>query len=165
MQKYIAAACISLDAMGTKRTLDEYETKLNAIDVEIEAIEALENEIQNAETIGETRLSGLFHEARTTKKGHWKTVSAFCNIENGELVVDHLDKLSDGRWSPQTRNRYDVILSTGVIPFMESERFRQSMKDNLWQHKAPRLQTREFIEDDRKMTEYMTAYDKEMDAQ
>jgi len=62
---------------ASHRSSDDVEAKIEATNAEIAAIEALEDEIDNAETIGETRLSGLFHEARTTKKGHWKTASAF----------------------------------------------------------------------------------------
>jgi len=126
---------------ASHRSSDDVEAKIEATNAEIEAIEALEDEIQNADAIGDTRLSGLFHEARTTSARHWKTVSAFCNIEDGEIVVDHLDKLSDGRWSPETRNRYDVVLHVGIRPFMSSSEFRQTIKDELWQSKSGRINT------------------------
>lgn len=148
---------------ASHRSSDDVEAKIEATNAEIAAIEDLEDEIKNAETIGETRLSGLFHEARTTSKGHWKTVSAFCNIEDGEIVVDHLDKLSAGGWSPETRNRYDVILSVGVRPFMATDDFQNRIENELWNAKAPRLQTRERAEGDLKMLEYEAAYDEEMD--
>jgi len=126
---------------ASHRSSDDVEAKIDATNAEIAAIEALEDEIDNAETIGETRLSGLFHEARTTSKGHWKKVSAFCNIEDGEIVVETLDKLSDGRWSPETRNRYDVVISVGIRPFMESSEFRRAAKDDLSQAKMGRVNT------------------------
>ena len=107
---------------------------------EVTAIEEVEQELQNADSIGDTRLSKLFHEARTTSNDHWQTVSAFCNIIDGELTVDHLDKLSAGRWSPETRQRYDVIISVGIRPFMRPDDFKDRMKSELWNAKAPRLE-------------------------
>lgn len=126
---------------ASHQSSDDVEAKIEATNAEIEAIEALEDEIKNADAIGDTRLSGLFHEARTTSKGHWKKVSAFCNIEDGEIVVDHLDKLSDGRWSPETRNRYDLVISVGIRPFMDSAEFRRAASDDLRQAEAGRANT------------------------
>jgi len=135
----------------------EIEAKLAEINAEIEAIEALEEEIRTADTIGDTRLSKLFHEARTTSASYWSTATAFCQIEDGEVVVKSLDKLSDGRWAPETRHRFDVILSVGIRPFMSSELFIDAIESELWQNKAGRLENKGHYENHLKLIEHEEA--------
>lgn len=120
-------------AASHQTKIEEYKAKIEAKNAEIEALETLQDEISSADKIAETRLSKLFHEARTTKKGHWKSVTAFCDIEDGEIVVKSLDKISDGRWSPETRQRYDVLISVGVRPFMEARNFKRTVQDDITQ--------------------------------
>ena len=120
-------------AASHQTKIEEHKAKIEAKNAEIEALETLQDEISSADKIAETRLSKLFHEARTTKKGHWKSVTAFCDIEDGEIVVKSLDKISDGRWSPETRQRYDVLISVGVRPFMEARNFKRTVQDDITQ--------------------------------
>jgi len=120
----------------------ELENKLETVAAEVEALETLQEEIKTCGGIGDTILSGLFHEARTDSGQHWKKVTAFCNIEDGELVVDHTDKLSDGRWAPQTRKAHDVLISVRVQPFMSTEEFKHKVESDLQQAIQGRAQTK-----------------------
>jgi hypothetical protein len=123
--------------MMTTDTTDDLREKEAEYEAEYGAYDRLTSALESAERIGETRLSKLFHEARTTRKGHWKTVSAFCRISESEesdeavVEVDHLDKLSEGRWRPEVRRRYDLVLSVPVRPFMEADTFRSYVRDDI----------------------------------
>lgn len=110
-------------AASHQQRADENREIADRLEAKADALEALLEEIKTAETIGETRLSKLFHEARTTSKRQWSTVTAFVDIEDGEAEVRSIDKLSAGTWSPETRERYDLVLSVGIRPFMDSEMF------------------------------------------
>ena len=133
----------------------EAREKATELETEIEALEDLRDEVLDADRIGDTRLSKLFHEARTTRKGHWKTVSAFIRIEDGEAVVDHLDKLSDGHWSPETRQRYDAIIGVGVRPFMESAMFKSMVRDAIQHNIDGARQNLQHYREDAKTHEHM----------
>ncbi len=96
------------------------------------ALESLDEAMQNCESVGDTRLSGLFHEARTTSTRHWKTVTAFCDLDaDGELEVTKVSKLSDGRWAPETRDAHDVILNMSIDPFMRGDYFCHCVRDDI----------------------------------
>lgn len=113
-----------------------HREKANDCERQIEALEALRNEVLEADRIGETRLSELFHEARTSRPDVWKSATAFINIVDGEAVVDHVEKLRDGYWSPETRDRFDALISVGVRPFMDSATFRGWAGDEITQKQA-----------------------------
>lgn len=132
---------------ASHQSRDEIEGQIEDKQQEIDAIAELEIEIMESDSIGETRLSGLFHEARTTSADHWSSVSAFCQIEDGEVVVDHLDKLSDGRWAPEVRDRYDVIIGVSIRPFMDSQQFRHAVESEISQAKRGREQGIQHRED------------------
>jgi hypothetical protein len=96
------------------------------------ALESLDEAMQNCDSVGDTRLSGLFHEARTTSPGYWKTVTAFCDLDaNGELEVTKVSKLSDGRWAPETRDAHDVVLNMSINPFMRGDYFCDRVRDDI----------------------------------
>jgi hypothetical protein len=96
------------------------------------ALESLDETMQNCDSVGETRLSGLFHVARTTSQRHWKTVTAFCDLDDdGELQVTKVSKLNDGRWAPETRNAHDVILNMSINPFMRGDYFCDRVRDDI----------------------------------
>lgn len=109
-----------------REDIDEYEARLAAI-------EDLRDEVLEADSIGETRLSGLFHEARTNRPDDWSTATAFVTVEDGEARVEEVSKLRDGRWTPETRSRYDHTISVGIRPFMESDDFRGRIRGELSQ--------------------------------
>jgi hypothetical protein len=96
------------------------------------ALESLDETMQNCDSVGETRLSGLFHVARTTSQRHWKTVTAFCDLDDdGELQVTKVSKLNDGRWAPETRDAHDVILNMSINPFMRGDYFCDRVRDDI----------------------------------
>jgi hypothetical protein len=96
------------------------------------ALESLDETMQNCDSVGDTRLSGLFHEARTTSPGYWTTVTAFCDLDaDGELEVTSICKLSDGRWAPETRDAHDVILHMSINPFMRGDYFCDRVRDDI----------------------------------
>jgi hypothetical protein len=95
------------------------------------ALESLDEAMQNCDSVGDTRLSGLFHEARTTSPSHWRTVTAFCDLEDGELQVTTICKLSDGRWAPETRDAHDVVLNMSINPFMRGDYFCHCVRDDI----------------------------------
>jgi hypothetical protein len=96
------------------------------------ALESLDETMQNCDSVGETRLSGLFHVARTTSQRHWKTVTAFCDLDDdGELAVTSVCKLSDGRWAPETRDAHDVIINMSINPFMRGDYFCHCVRDDI----------------------------------
>ena len=114
------------DPSELRETADEY-------DATADALEELREEVMEADQIGDTRLSKLFHEARTNRPDTWKSVTAFIDIEDGEDVVDSVSKLRDGRWAPETRSRHDALVSVGVRPFMEADIFKSLVRDDLEQ--------------------------------
>jgi hypothetical protein len=88
------------------------------------ALAELRDEVLEADSIGETRLSKLFHEARTNRPDNWSAVTAFIDVEDGEAVVSKVSKLREGDWTPETRKRHDALISIGIRPFMDSDMFR-----------------------------------------
>lgn len=111
----------------------EKREKVESYEQDIAAVEAFKAEIKSAETLGETALSGLFHEARTNKKSVWSGATAFCDIVDGEVVVDDVRKIREGDWTPETRERYDMLLTLPVRPFMETDICKSFIRDNLEQ--------------------------------
>lgn len=120
------AASYQTRAENAREKADEYEAVA-------EALEELREEVLEADQIGETRLSKLFHEARTNRKSTWNKATAFVDIEDGEAVVDSVSKLRDGRWSPETTKQHDAVVSVGIRPFMATDVFQSMVRDSLEQ--------------------------------
>lgn len=89
------------------------------------ALEKLQDEMRDADSIGETRLSGLFHEARTSSERTWSRATAFLDVEGSEAMVSTVAKIRDGRWAPQTRDAHSVEVTVPVCSFMSSDEFRR----------------------------------------
>jgi hypothetical protein len=124
------------------------------VDATIQTLTEFNETIQSADAIGETKLSGVFHKARTTRKGKWTTVSAFCKIEDGEVVVKEVSGLRDGRWSPDKRSRYDLVIHVNVRPFMSTREFKRCVDDRI-NGKLQALQTTKMnIRDRERREEY-----------
>lgn len=118
------AASHQTRAEEQREKADEYEAVL-------EALEELRDEVLEADQIGETRLSKLFHEARTSRKSSWKKATAFVDVEDGEAVVDSVAKIREGRWAPETTKPHDAVVSVGIRPFMETDVFKSMIRDRL----------------------------------
>jgi hypothetical protein len=115
--------------------MDELAQDMDDVQSELDAIESFEDDLKNADSFGETQLSELFHESRTTSTRHWNHVTAFCRITDDGVEVANVDKLSDGRWSPETRDRYDILVSVPVKPFKSATEFWREVQDDLRQKK------------------------------
>lgn len=107
-----------------RNTAAEHRQRAEEYEAQIDALEDLRHEVMEADSIGDTRLSELFHEARTNRPDVWNSATAFIVVEDGEAVVDHVSKLREGSWSPETRDRFDALISVGVRPFMDTAEFR-----------------------------------------
>lgn len=114
-----------------KRKAEEYRKKAEECRAKADAILDLRDELLESERVGDTRLSGLFHEARTTPLGSWRAATAFIRIEDGVARVEKVLKLQEGRWSPETHHGYDVLLNMSIKPFMDSDYFRDVIGDKL----------------------------------
>jgi len=110
-------------AMCERENADEYETLADAL-------EELLAEVGAADSIGETRLSTLFYEARTNSAEGTAHVTAFIDVEDGVAVVRDV-KLRDGQWSGETRAKYDALLSVLVEPLMDSSEFKETLRYNI----------------------------------
>ncbi len=107
-------------------------SEIDAASDKIAALEALRDDMQTADSVGETRLSAFFHKVRTSSN-KTKRVTAFYNVEDRRVVVDHVSKLSAGTWSPQTRDAFDGLLSMSVQPFMSAADFFERIDEELSQ--------------------------------
>lgn len=108
----------------TDERIAEAKEAVDECNQKIQAYEDLQTELKEAENVGDTRLSKLFHECRTHSKDNWSSASAFLNIEDGKVVVDHVSKIREGSWRPETKRQYDTVLSHGIRPFLESDMFK-----------------------------------------
>lgn len=106
-----------------------------------DAIEDLQDKLRGADSVGETPLSGLFHEARTSSKDNWKAATAFIQVTNTGALVETVEKISEGVWPPETRRRWDVLLSVPIRPFMDAETFRSLAIEGLDQSRASFIQS------------------------
>ena len=95
-----------------------------------DALEDLLAEVETADSIGETRLSTLFHEARTNSAEGTAYVTTFIDVEDGVAVVRDV-KLRDGQWSAEMRSQYDALLSVLVEPLMDSSEFTETLRYNV----------------------------------
>jgi hypothetical protein len=120
-------------ARSHEERAEEQREKAAEYDAVADALEQLRDELLEADSIGETRLSELCHEARTNRPDTWNSATAFVDVDEGEAVVDSVSKLREGSWSPETRDRYDALVSVGVRPFMETSMFRSWAGDDLRQ--------------------------------
>jgi len=96
-----------------------------------DALKALRDEVVEGDSIGETRLAELFHEVRTSSPRSWDSATAFIDINDGEAVVDHVSRLREGSWSPETRDRFDALVSISIDPFQSTKEFKQVARFNL----------------------------------
>lgn len=115
----------------TANQVEELREKVTVYEATAQALEDLRDEVREADSIGETRLSKLFHEARTSRKRTWKSATAFIDIEDGEAVVDSVSKIRDGRWTPETLAAHDTTITVPVRPFMDTQMFRRAVADRI----------------------------------
>lgn len=102
----------------------EYRKKESEAYRVADALDQLRDNLLTADSIGKTKLSGLFHEARTTGDDR-ATATAFVDVEDGEAVVDGVSILREGQWTPETRDMHDELLNVPTKPFMTSREFKR----------------------------------------
>ena len=95
-----------------------------------EAVEVVENTIntvKNADNLGETPFSTLFHEARTTGRNRATGVSLQVRVRDGEFEVhDDPVKTRQGEHLRGT-DAWDAIISIPVKPFMDTQTARDEI--------------------------------------
>ena len=98
----------------------EAETKADVVDAQIE-------NVRNAESLGETPFSKLFHEARTTGQNRATGVSLQVRVRDDVFEV-HSEpvKTRQGEHLRGT-DAWDGIISIPVKPFMETRTARQEI--------------------------------------
>lgn len=91
----------------------------------------LNDELQNTDKIGNTKLSELFHVARTSSpRNRHSRVDAGIDYADGELNIKILGQLEGGHYRPpDVVNSYDAMLSCAVKPFMTADEFKKRMKN------------------------------------
>lgn len=93
--------------------LDDTERPASEYDRLATALEDLRDELV-AESVGESRLEGLFDEATTSNPNIWNTVTAFIDLEDGEAVVTDESKLAQGKWAPEIVDDCDAMVTVDV---------------------------------------------------
>lgn len=78
-----------------------------------DALADLRDEVAS-EPVAETRLSGLYEEASTSRPDVWNTVTAFVDVEDGEAVVADESKLAEGKWAPEIVEGCDAMITVDV---------------------------------------------------
>lgn len=95
----------------------------NRSDVVSDAIET----IRCAESLADTAFGTLFHEARTTSRRHYTSVSAVWRVCDGELEVGSVVRTRQGEHYHTRDAPYDGVVSLPVRPFMEVRTARQEI--------------------------------------
>jgi hypothetical protein len=121
-------------------TTDDLETMIEQLQKERLLIEEIRDDVLEADALGDTPFSELFHEARTSKE-NWSKVSAFCDCGGEEVTIEAVDRLLNGEWSPETRQNYDFIISLPVVAFMSTEVARRHIIDELMQALQGKIQS------------------------
>ena len=91
--------------------------------------------VRNAESLGETQFSKLFHDARTTGRNRATGVSLQVRVRDGEFEVhDNPVKTRQGEHLRGT-DAWDSIISIPVKPFMDTQTAKQEIVRQLkvWQ--------------------------------
>jgi hypothetical protein len=93
---------------------------VDVIDAQIEAV-------KDADSLGETKFSKLFHEARTTGRNRATGVSLQVRVKDGKFEVhDSPVKTRQGEHLRGT-DAWDSIISIPVKPFMDTRTARQEI--------------------------------------
>jgi hypothetical protein len=98
----------------------EAETKADVVEAQIDAV-------KEADSLGETQFSKLFHEARTTGRDRATGVSLQVRVRDDEFEV-HSEpvKTRQGEHLRGT-DAWDSIISIPVKPFMDTRTARQEI--------------------------------------
>lgn len=121
-------------------TTDDLETMIEQLQKERLLIEEIRDDVLEADALGETPFSEVYHVARTSKE-NWSKATAFCDCGGDAVTVEAVDRLLDGEWSPETRRKYDFTVSLPVVAFMSTEAARRRIVDELMQALRGKIQS------------------------
>jgi hypothetical protein len=100
-----------------------------------ETVEAQIEAVKNADSLGETPFSKLFHEARTTGRNRATGVSLQVRVRDGDFEVHNEPvKTRQGEHLRGT-DAWDYIVSIPVKPFMDTRTARQEIVRQLVDYK------------------------------
>lgn len=116
------------------------DTVIEQLQKERRLIEEMRDNVQEADSLGDTQFSELFHEARTSKN-NWSKATAFCDCGGDSVTVENVGRLLEGEWSPETRRNYDFAVSLPVRPFMSTDVARRQIIDGLMQALQGKVQS------------------------
>lgn len=114
--------------MSRKETT-ENESRKAQLKNEIAALEELREELEQADTVGDTRLSKLFHEARTADTNIYSGATCSLGLEDKAYVID-ITKTRPGEHLRDTPGF--AAVGCPVKPFMTGERFVDIIDERLW---------------------------------
>ena len=121
-------------------TTDDMQTVVEQLQKERLLIEDIRDDVLEADSLGDTEFSELFHQARTSKE-NWSKATAFCDCGGDAVTVERVGRLLDGEWSPETRRNYDFVVSLPVQSFMPTETARRLIVDELMQALRGKIQS------------------------
>jgi len=88
------------------------------------AIEALIREVGTADRLADTPFSALFHEARTTSRRIYSSVTVRVHVEDGEVTVGDPVKTEPGQ---HYRPHEGQPIHLRIQPFMDTRTARQEI--------------------------------------
>ena len=121
-------------------TTEDLDTMIEQLQKERLLIEDTCDDVVNADTLGDTPFSEVFHVARTSKT-YWNKATAFCDCGGEEVTVEAVKRLRKGERSPELREKYDFTVSIPVRAFMDTETARRRIADQLMQALRGKIQS------------------------
>ena len=109
--------------MARSHEANDLRKKAQTRENRADALDALRDTLKEADSVGETPLSGHFYEVRMSNSDRFKKVTAWLDIEDGEAFVSGISKLTQGHWRPETRNSHDASVDLSPRHFMSSEEY------------------------------------------
>ena len=91
----------------------------------------LAKEVRNADSIAETPWSKLFHEARTTSRKTYTSVSVPVSVTSDGVKVGDVVKTRQGEHFHMRDTSWDGVISLPVKPFMDTQTARQELSRRL----------------------------------
>lgn len=107
------------------------------------------DDVQNADTLGDTEFSELFHAARTTSREVYTGVSVpVRHDEDGNITdVGEIVKTRQGENFHVRNSSWDATVSLSVRPFMDTDRAREDLVWKLRNVERQALGRKEMEED------------------
>ncbi|WP_121742606.1 hypothetical protein [Natronorubrum halophilum] len=110
--------------------LDESDGTAAEYEALADALEDLRDEVAE-NPIKDSRLETLFDEATTSDPQIWTIVTAFLDLEDGDLVVTEESKLARGKWAPEIVDDCDAMLTVDVTYGQMPDEFKYTVLKKL----------------------------------